>query len=147
MARKNIIHLGLMFIVILGNSGCATNRATSTIDPTADLSRIKTIFVVEHEGDARETNLLIVNKLKDIKFQANTGFDVPSNVDVIATYKDKWMWDFSMYMLELTITIRDPETNFPLASGNSYHTSLTRRSPEEMVEEVIGNIFIQEEKR
>jgi hypothetical protein len=50
------------------------------------------------------------------------------------------MWDITMYMLELTINFRDPKNNFPLASGNSFHTSLTRKSPEEMVDEVLNNI-------
>jgi hypothetical protein len=44
-------------------------------------------------------------------------------------------------MLELTIVVRDPVSDFPLASGNSLHTSLTRKSPKEMVEEVTTNIF------
>jgi hypothetical protein len=43
-------------------------------------------------------------------------------------------------MLELTITLRDPKTNFPMAVGNSFHTSLTRKSSEEMVDEVLSNI-------
>jgi hypothetical protein len=30
---------------------------------------------------------------------------------------------------------------FPLAVGNSYHTSVTRKSPEEMVDEVLTNIL------
>jgi len=51
------------------------------------------------------------------------------------------MWDITMYMLELTITLRNPTNNFPMATGNSYHTSLTRKSPAEMVEEVLTNIF------
>ncbi len=46
-----------------------------------------------------------------------------------------------MYLLELTITIRDPQTDYPMATGNSLHSSLTRKSPKEMVEEVMGNIF------
>ncbi|MDP2279487.1 MAG: hypothetical protein Q8K51_14830, partial [Nitrospirota bacterium] len=50
-------------------------------------------------------------------------------------------WDITMFMLELTITLRNPTNNFPMAVGNSYHTSLTRKSPEEMVEEVLTNIF------
>jgi hypothetical protein len=76
-------------------------------------------------------------------YTVSTGDDTPSSVDVVVTYKDKWMWDITMYMIELTVTIRDSKTNFPLASGNSYHTSLTRKSPEEMVSEVIDNIFKQ----
>lgn len=51
------------------------------------------------------------------------------------------MWDITMYMLELTITLRDPVNNTPLAVGNSLHSSLTRKSPEEMVDEVLTNIF------
>ena len=46
-----------------------------------------------------------------------------------------------MYMLELTVTMREPKTDYPLATGNSYHTSLTRKSPAEMVDEVINNIM------
>jgi hypothetical protein len=46
-----------------------------------------------------------------------------------------------MYMLELTVVMRDPATDFPLATGNSLHTSLTRKSPKEMVEEVTTNIY------
>jgi hypothetical protein len=64
-------------------------------------------------------------------------------VDALVTYKDKWMWDITMYMLELTITIRDPQNDYPLATGNSFHTSLTRKSPTEMVDEVVENIFKQ----
>jgi hypothetical protein len=43
-------------------------------------------------------------------------------------------------MIELTVNFRDPKTNFPLATGNSLHTSLTRKSPDAMVEEVLANI-------
>jgi hypothetical protein len=51
-----------------------------------------------------------------------------------------------MYMLDLTIVVRDPKTDFPFATGNSRHTSLTRKSPQEMVDEVTGNIFKGEKK-
>jgi hypothetical protein len=51
------------------------------------------------------------------------------------------MWDITLYLLELTITFRDRNNEFPLAVGNSYHTSLTRKSPGEMVDEVITNIL------
>ena len=62
-------------------------------------------------------------------------------MDIAVDYADKWMWDITMYMKELTITFRDPKTNVPLGSGNSFHGSLTRKSPKEMVDEVLTNIF------
>ena len=136
----------LLIFIILINSGCAVNRATATLDPSADLSSIKSIYVTKFAPDGREINLIIAKKLEDMGYVVGTGVDTPTDVDVVVTYKDKWMWDLTMYMIELTITFRDPKTDFPLASGNSYHTSMTRKSPEEMVDEVINNIFKQGEK-
>ena len=69
----------------------------------------------------------------------------PAAVDAVVTYRDKWMWDITMYMIELSITLRNPENDYPLAVGNSYHTSLTRLSPEEMVKEVLANIFAEDQ--
>ncbi len=141
MTRKLILNLILLVVVVIFTSGCAINRATATIHPTADLNGIQSIYVAKFGPDGRGINLLIANKLKRMGYLVSTGTDRPSNADVVVTYKDKWMWDMTMYMIELTITFRDPKTNFPLASGNSYHTSLTRKSPQEMVNEVINNIF------
>jgi hypothetical protein len=56
------------------------------------------------------------------------------------------MWDITMYLVELTVTIREPKSDYPLATGNSLHTSLTRLSPPEMVDEVVGNIFKESDK-
>ena len=39
------------------------------------------------------------------------------------------------------VTVRSPANDFPLATGNSMHTSLTRKSPEEMTDEVVSNIL------
>ena len=141
MTRKLFLNLCLLFFIIFFYSGCAVNRATATIDPTADIKSIKSIYVTKFAPDRRELNKLIANKLEKMGYLVSTGVDKPSDVNAVITYEDKWMWDITNYMIELTIWLRDPKTNFPLASGNSYHTSLTRKSPEEMVEEVIDNIF------
>jgi len=133
-----------MFILISSISlllGSCLNRATATLEQSTDLSGIKSLHVIKFAPDSHGVNLLITDKLRTMGFLATTGDNTLSDVDAVVTYEDKWRWDFSMYMLELTITIRDPETQFPLASGNSYHTSISRKSPEEMVGEVIGNIF------
>ncbi|HEC30298.1 MAG TPA: hypothetical protein ENI65_11995 [Gammaproteobacteria bacterium] len=140
--RKFFFIPGVLFIAVLLIQGCS-NRATATIDPTTDLSSIKSIYVVKLAPDGRGINRLIADKLKTMGYRVSTGITIPSNVDVVVTYKDRWMWDITMYMLELTVIIRDPKTEFPLATGNSFHTSLTRKSPEEMVDEVINNIFKQ----
>lgn len=141
MFRKVLVRLGLLCVIVLSVSGCAINRATATIDPSANLASIKSIHVTKFAPDERGVNLVIANKLRTMGYTVSTGLEKPANVDAVATYVDKWMWDITMYMLELTITIRDPKNDFPLASGNSFHTSLTRKSVEEMVDEVTNNIF------
>jgi hypothetical protein len=134
--------ISILAIGLASLSGCAVNRATGSVDPSANLSAIKTMYVKKIPADDGGTNVLIADKLHTKGVTVTTGTDSPpSGVDAVVTYIDKWMWDMTMYMLELTITIRDPKTDFPLATGNSYHTSLTRLSPKEMVNEVVDNIY------
>ena len=123
-------------------TGCAVNRATATLDPGTNLSSLKTMYVKKNPDDNGGTNVLIADKLRSKGVTVSTG-DTPSStkVDAVVTYVEKWMWDITMYMLELTVVVRDPQSDFPLASGNSYHTSLSRLQPKEMVNEVVDNIY------
>jgi hypothetical protein len=131
----------LTALLALTLPGCAVNRATATVDPSADLSALRTMHVVRLEEDGYDVNVLIADKLTAMGYQVTTSTSHRTDVDAIVTYWDKWMWDITMYLLELTITIRDPKSDYPLATGNSMHTSLTRKSPPAMVDEVLGNIF------
>lgn len=137
---KRIASLLMLFLFAISLTGCA-NRATAKVDPTADLKSMKTMHVVKIPNETAEIDRLIADDLRQRGYTVTTGTEKPSSVDAVVTYVDKWMWDITMYLLELTITIREPKTDFPLATGNSLHGSLTRKSPPEMVEEVMGNIF------
>ena len=128
-------------LTVLLLSGCAINRATVNRHPSSDLDSIKSLHVLKHDNDGRGINLMIANRLKQMGYTVTTGYEPSSDIDAIVTYKDKWMWDITLYMIELTVTVRDKESNFPLATGNSLHTSLTRKSPQEMVDEVLTNLF------
>lgn len=123
-------------------SACA-NQATARITPGADISGIKSFYVVTQPDDKHGVNKLIQASLAKRGYAATIGPEKPApyKADALVTYLDKWMWDITLYMIELTVIIRNPDNNFPLATGNSMHTSLSRLSPEEMVEEVLGNIF------
>jgi hypothetical protein len=128
-------------------TGCAVNRATATVDPSAQLDKLRTVQVKKLEGEDGTVQKLIADRLQARGLQVVPESAKPEKLDATVTYVDKWMWDITMYMIELTITLRDPQTDFPLATGNSFHTSLTRKSPPEMVDEVLGNIFKESEKK
>lgn len=139
--QKFLKLLAMLGLVASLTTGCAVNRATGSVDPSANLPALKTMYV-KKTADDDNTYTLIADKLRSKGLTVTTGSEAaPGNVDAVVTYIDKWMWDITMYMLELTVTIRDPKTDFPMATGNSFHTSLTRLSPKEMVNEVVDNIY------
>lgn len=140
---KKLTPILLILGALLLSSGCAINRATALQTPGTDMSKVKAFYVVKSPEDKREVDKLIKDQLVKMGFTATSGPEMPPpyKADAVVTYKDKWWWDITMFMLELTITLRNPTNNFPMAVGNSFHTSLTRKSPEEMVEEVLTNIF------
>lgn len=124
-------------------TGCS-NRATATLSPGADLSAVKTFYVVHQPRDTHNLHYLIRDRIVKEGYTASAGPESERSshkVNSVVTYVDRWVWDITLYLLELTVTLRDADNNFPLAVGNSYHTSLTRKSPEEMVDEVMTNIF------
>jgi hypothetical protein len=67
----------------------------------------------------------------------------PRDIDAVVTYQDKWMWDITMYMLQLDVQVRDPGSQVVMASATSYRPSLQRVAPDKMVEEVVNEIFKQ----
>jgi len=124
-------------------AGCAVNRATANADDTLHWDTVKTLHVKQLEGEDGSTKRLIADRLRASGFTVTADPEAMGQPDAVVTYVDKWMWDLTMYMIELTITLRDPKTDAMLATGNSYHTSLTRKSQQEMVDEVVGNILKQ----
>ena len=137
---KRFIYWFAMLLLAINLVGCA-NRATAKVDPGADLKSLKTMHVVKIPNETAGISTLIADDLRRRGYNVTESTEKPTSVDAIVTYVDKWMWDITMYLLELTVTIRDGKTEFPLATGNSLHGSLTRKSPPEMVDEVMGNIF------
>ena len=135
--------VAFILMALLFVSGCS-NVATATLSPGADIGRLKMFYVVHQPKDTRDLQNLIRDRIVKEGFTATAGPELPQSsykADSVVTYVDRWVWDITLYLLELTVTLRDASNGFPLAVGNSYHTSLTRKSPEAMVDEVMTNIF------
>ncbi len=60
---------------------------------------------------------------------------------ILVTYEDRWSWDITMFLIELTITLRDVSTREAFAVGSSYHTSMSRLNPVEMIDEIVSNLI------
>ena len=72
--------------------------------------------------------------------------DRTQDADILVTYVDRWHWDITMYMLDLRVEVRDPATDYILATSHSTRTSLSRTSPEKMVQEVVDELVRQQNK-
>lgn len=138
---RRIILLVFFIGSLTAFTGCATS--SSTLVPGADLSQVKKIYVVKLPKDERGVNRHFADRLVALGYQATTGeaSAAPADIDAVLTYQDKWMWDITMYMLELNAQLRHPKTEMMLANARSYRPSLQRKSPPEMVEEVLGNML------
>jgi hypothetical protein len=131
-------------LALLGlSSGCAVNRAQATLMPDADLSQVKSIYVVHEKTDNHAVDETLKTALEKRGYAVTLGPEMPTPypADATVTYVDKWMWDITMYMIELRVTVRDGKNDFPLATADSMHTSLTRKSQPEMVDEAVTNIL------
>ncbi|MFA5631130.1 MAG: hypothetical protein WC997_06445 [Porticoccaceae bacterium] len=123
-------------------TGCASSL-TADKDPSIQLSTYNIFYVVRQPRDERGIEKLIAAELTALGKTAFSGEAAadPEAYDVVVTYIDKWSWDITTYMLELKVELRDPRTNYVIASGHSHRTSLKRKSPEGMVKEVLNQIF------
>lgn len=141
-SSTNRLYKLLPFLLLMALvSGCATVGADRA--PGANLDEIQSIHVVKLDADGRGVDRIIADQLQLMGYAATHGSrsEAPEGVDAILTYQDNWTWDITMYMIRLQIQIRDPETEFVMASAESYRPSLQRRSPEQIAKEALDAIF------
>lgn len=133
--------LGIVPVLLLC-AACVSNLEAKRV-PGTDLAQLKTFYVQKLPADGRGVEQLIVDRLNLMGFRASHGANEPpaTAVDAIVTYQDKWMWDITMYMIQLDVQIRDPQTKMLLVTGQTMRSSLIRKTPEGMVEEVLTELF------
>ena len=140
---KRSFTLACALAALVSTTGCAVNRAESTLMADADLSHVKTIYVVHNDASKHDVDKDLKAAFEKRGYAVTTGpaQKPPYAQDAVVTYVDKWMWDLTMYMIELNVTMRNPANEFPMATAHSIHTSLTRKSQAEMADEVAANVL------
>ena len=122
-------------------AGCSSVKANVVRD--ADLSKSRTFYVEKNEKDKRGIEIMLRDELRRWGRRATCGPQglKPGGTHVLVTYADRWHWDLRMYMRELKVEFRDPETGEVVASVVSRRDSLTDRGPESMVWVTLVEIF------
>lgn len=144
--RKISILVFLLIATLI--SGCATSL-NSTLAPGASFDDLGKTFVVRFEPDKRQLNSIIADQLTLMGQPAIAGEreEIPRDIDTLVTYQDNWRWDVTNYMLRINIQFRDGKNKALIVTGESYRTSLVRRSPEEMIKETLEEMLKNRSKK
>jgi hypothetical protein len=124
-------------------------KLESNLAPGATFDELGKTFVVHFEPDKRQLHSIIADKLTLMGHPSTAGekSEMPDDVDTLVTYKDNWMWDITNYMIKLNIQFRNGKSNELIITGESYRTSLARKSPEGMIEETLTEILKKRGKK
>jgi len=135
--KKNV----LLILCLIAIAGCASVTAYHL--PDRDSKNLGSIYVVHFSPDKRHLERIIADQLISMGYRVTCGEekDTPAEVNTLVNYIDHWQWDMSNYLIELKIEFRTKQDKAWIASGVSNRTSLARRSPEVMIEEILNKIL------
>jgi hypothetical protein len=143
---KGLLRILLLLATATLIAACASMHSTRA--PDTDLSNLHTFYVQKLPADDNGIDEMISDQLNAMGYKTShgAGENPPTEVDAVVTYEDKWMWDITMYLIRLTVQVRDPKSHSIMASAESYRPSLERKSPKDMVTEVLNELFKKEQK-
>jgi hypothetical protein len=119
---------------IFATAACGTSGAQYHVTtlPGSRIRSMKSFYVVHRDSDPRHIERDIAQQLVDLGYQATSGPTEPADpdqYDAVVTYIDRYMWDMSMYCLQLTLYVRDTRTGYITATASSWRPSLVRKTP------------------
>jgi hypothetical protein len=129
----------LLVVALLVLTGCSSLSARKTVD----LTRYKHIYVEHRLADNHRVDEEIVAELKTLGYDASCGVLTmkPDGVDAIITYEDRWTWDFTTYLIELNLAMRDARVEKQVAQGYFHQAPLVIKSSKEVIREVLTKLF------
>ncbi len=131
----------LLLLAVLSLSACSSFSTRSA--PSVPPKRIDHIFVDHRLSDGRHLDKLIAAELRRRGYDADSGPStmMPVGEDAIVSYQDTWTFDFTTYLIELDVTVRDARSGVEIATGRYFHPSVTGTNPTRMVAKVLDQIF------
>jgi hypothetical protein len=109
----------------------------------ANLTHFKKIYVEHRLADGRGVDQLITQELSRLGYDASSGplTMTPPDTEAVLTYVDEWNWDFTLYMIDLGVQVRDARSGQILATVHCDHPAMFGKSPAGMVKAVIDPLF------
>ena len=128
---------GLLFL-----AGCSQVSTRSL--PKADIGGQKHIFVERRLADNYGVSEEIARQLRAMGYDASAGAltMMPPGTDLVVSYDDMWTWDFSTYMIELDVQVRNARNDKIVAVGHYFRPSMVfGHPPAAMIRELMVKLF------
>jgi hypothetical protein len=108
-----------------------------------NLTHLKKIYVEHRLADGRGVDQMITRELSRLGYDASSGplTMTPPETEAVLTYVDTWNWDFTLYMIDLDVQVRDARSGQVLATAHYDHPAMSGKSPDGMVKAVIDPLF------
>jgi hypothetical protein len=121
-------------------AGCSTR---TQVKPATRPDQMHHIFVEHLLSDGNNVDELIARELRRLGYDASAGplTMLPEGTQAILAYKPTWTFDFTTYLIELDVALRDAKTGEEIAVSRSFRPALTGNDTSVMVRRVIDPIF------
>jgi hypothetical protein len=128
----------IVFPLLAACSTLSTSRA-----PATDFASLKRIHVEHRLADGRGLDELMARELQKLGYEASSGplTLMPTKVDAIVAYEDRWTFDFTTYMIGFEVAVRDARTGRTLASGHYFHPSFSGNDPADVIARMLRALF------
>jgi hypothetical protein len=131
----------LVLLVILGLlTACAS--FSSWIDPSAQLQKRKFFYVESELADGHNLHVTIAEELRVMGYNAASGYltMMPKEADTIVSFQSRWTWDFTTYLIELDVQMRDAKTGKILATVGYHRPGVGGTSTEALIKRVLNEM-------
>jgi len=133
------------FLVLLVVLGLATACASfsSWKDPSAHFEKQKRFYVESELADGQNLHTTIATELRARGYNATSGFltMMPANTDILVSFHTRWTWDFTTYLIELDVQMRDAKSGKILASVSYHRPGVGGTSTEALIQRVLNEIL------
>ena len=133
------------FLVLLAVLGFATGCASfsSWKDPKAQLQTRQHFYVESELADGHNLHEAIAAELRAMGYNATSGYltMMPKGTDTIVSFQSRWTWDFSTYLIELDMQIRDAKTGKILATVSYHRPGVGGTSTDTLIKRVLTEII------
>ena len=121
-------------------AACSTK---TQVDQTERPSQLHHIFVEHNLSDGHNIDELVARELRRLGYDASAGplTMMPDGTEAILAYQTQWTFDFTTYLIELDVALRDAKTGKEIAVTRVFRPALTGNDTNTMVQRAIDPIF------